>query len=118
MTNEHTRIAKSVTRMLYTAGILSGDQYKRSLECLEAAIKYTEMGTEVKDADYVSREKDALISKLEKKVQDLARSSENLKRQRDFARADLNMCRRVMDDLTSELSTAIAERNAGVWRKG
>jgi hypothetical protein len=44
MTLEHSHVAKSVIRVLYLAGILSGDQFTRSLECLDAAIKFNDMG--------------------------------------------------------------------------
>ena len=41
---EIERIAKVVVRMLYVGGVINGDQFVRALACVEAAVKYIEMG--------------------------------------------------------------------------
>lgn len=41
---EIERIAKVVVRMLYVGGVINGDQFIKSLACVEAAVKYISMG--------------------------------------------------------------------------
>ena len=41
---EIERIAKVVVRMLFVGGVINGDQFVKSLACVEAAVKYMEMG--------------------------------------------------------------------------
>lgn len=41
---EIERIAKVVVRMLYVGGVINGDQFVKSLACVEAAVKYISMG--------------------------------------------------------------------------